>query len=789
MTNQYPAIPQELKDLRAWLCFKKEPREGKITKLPKSAHYNADVRTNKGKVMGWNASTSHPKTWDSFSSCVEQVKRARQYNDGIGLVITPPYVGIDLDHVLDSNTKEIIKPQAAEVVRRFMGKAYIEVSPSGDGLHIITKGSKAGLACKNEKLAFEIYQTQWDGKSETTSGGRYLTMTGNALEGSSSELRETQEELDWFCAEFMKNAQTRTQKEKLSTRVSNSALKDFADELSQAQSLSDSQVMKELEKDREFVTGFKEGRQAYAATIGKENESDSEIDESFFLRIAQVTSNLEQIARIARNSAMVRAKWDREDYLCKFSIPKAIELANKKKAEKAAGYTSRSGLKLLTNDKGQILKDLTNIIIVLEQDPRLPKFRRNLLSGVIEFYGSTPWGQGDDEANTWDEFQEACLIRYIKETHHFQAKKDDLNTALLSIAQPASFHPVRDMLRNLPKWDGKERAEALFIDYLGAEDEPYTRVITRYFLSAAYQRAFKAGIKWDNCPILIGGQGIGKSTLLAKLAIEQRFFSDSLRVDMMGKKEGQEILGSTWLVELSELAGMRKAESEAVKQCLSSISDKYRQSYGRFTRDHLRQCVIIGTSNARDGILQDQTGNRRFFPIYCDNYTEKRGWDLTSKDALQIWAEVKAKWADLKLELPKDIQEVALERQEAETFVNPDLGVIEAYLDMPRPDNWDSMDEYSRKSWFSDYLEPAPSTCLDSSRKREIEAAKNNPPAYEVTLQELWACALFRKWEGVRSAREAGKLMGLVHEWEKSGQKTSKNAKYPRQVIYRRRLV
>ena len=57
-------------------------------------------------------------------------------------------------------------------------------------------------------------------------------------------------------------------------------------------------------------------------------------------------------------------------------------------------------------------------------------------------------------------------------------------------------------------WDGKKRLDSLLIDYLGAEDNIYTRVVMKKALCAAVARAIIGGVKFDYMPILVGAQGI-----------------------------------------------------------------------------------------------------------------------------------------------------------------------------------------------------------------------------------------------------------------------------------------
>ena len=103
--------------------------------------------------------------------------------------------------------------------------------------------------------------------------------------------------------------------------------------------------------------------------------------------------------------------------------------------------------------------------------------------------------------------------------------KDLLSNALTIVSGKHKFNDVRRYLHSL-KWDGVKRLDTLLIDYLGAEDNPYTRAVMRKSLCAAVTRAMRDFVKYDYMPILAGPQGIGKSTFLS--TIGKAWFSDSL---------------------------------------------------------------------------------------------------------------------------------------------------------------------------------------------------------------------------------------------------------------------
>ena len=116
------------------------------------------------------------------------------------------------------------------------------------------------------------------------------------------------------------------------------------------------------------------------------------------------------------------------------------------------------------------------------------------------------------------------------------------------------------------------------------------------------------------------------------------YFSDSLSLTDMKDKAGAEKLQDFWILELGELAGMKKADVETVKSFISRTDDDYRPSYGKVVESHPRQCIIVGSTNSETGFLRDITGNRRFWPIHVTGNSVKKSWDMTRQDIDQLWA-------------------------------------------------------------------------------------------------------------------------------------------------------
>ena len=398
---------------------------------------------------------------------------------------------------------------------------------------------------------------------------------------------------------------------------------------------------------------------------------------------------------------------DKQAYnrMCEFAMEQdkvKILIANEKTANAKTDFTFDENTdwkkELQYERRTKDLKNnLFNITLILQNDPMLKNIVFNQQLDGLEIKGEVPWKH---PSKYWRDADDAQLISYV-DLHYGSFSQRNYQIAVTKVCDDRSYHPIREYLDSLPEWDKVPRVDTLLIDYLGAEDNAYVRAVTRKTLCAAVRRVKEPGVKFDTMLVLNGPQGIGKSTLISRLAGE--WFSDSLNLGDTKDKTAAEKLQGYWILEIGELAGLRKAEVETLRSFLSRQNDIYRAAFGHRATPHPRQCIFFGTTNAESGYLRDTTGNRRFWPVKTPGGSTKHSWSLTTEEIQQIWAEVlvyvevgeKLYLSPEETMLAKDAQRNAMESDDERE------GLVRDFLETLLPNNWDEMDLFERRAFLS----------------------------------------------------------------------------------------
>ena len=425
--------------------------------------------------------------------------------------------------------------------------------------------------------------------------------------------------------------------------------------------------------------------------------------------------------------------------------------------------------KSLTQNKNlQVENTLHNIKLIMQNDEYLKNIVFNQLADGMEIKGEVPWTH---PSRFWRDADDAQLICYVDEKYGaFSARHYDI--AVTKVVDDRSYHPIREYFDSLPKWDEEKRVDTLLVDYLGADDNDYTRAVIRKVLCAAYKRVYEPGIKFDYMPVLNGAQGIGKSTFIANLGME--WFSDSLTLSDMNDKTAAEKLQGYWIIEIGELAGMKKADLDKVKAFVSRVDDKYRASFGRRVTSHPRQCVFFGTTNSDNGYLRDITGNRRYWNIKVTGESKYKPWQMTAEIVAQIWAEVKIlAEAGEKLYLPPELEEYARAEQRNAMEQDEREGLVAEYLEILLPHKWENMSLHERRDYLRDPDDP---THTEPQYKR-----------VEVSNIEIWCECFERRKEDLRpiDSYSIAAIMSKFPGWQRQPN-PKRIPLYGLQRIYRR---
>lgn len=405
---------------------------------------------------------------------------------------------------------------------------------------------------------------------------------------------------------------------------------------------------------------------------------------------------------------------------------------------------------MLELDKqGKVKDTMANIAAIVSHDENLKSIVYNEFKGCIDVIGPLPWKQVKPGFNDSDV---ANAKLYFERVYGIWSPTKFKDALLAVVAAERIYHPIKNYFAGLT-WDGVPRLDSLLIDYCGAEDNPYTRAVTRKTLCAAVARVYEPGRKFDSILVLSGPQGIGKSTFFAKLG--GAWYSDSLAISDMKDKTAAEKLQGYWILELGELAGIKKVDVETVKSFVTRVDDKYRQAYGMVVESHPRSCIIVGTTNSESGFLRDITGNRRFWPVQVSERGSHHPWDLEEID--QVWAEAIQAYKDGEsLFLSGEVAQMAYAKQQEAMESDDREGLVQDYLDRLLPENWDNMDLYQRRTFLvGSEFEDTPT---EGTVRRE-----------RVCIMEIW-CECFGKERQNLKKADSYELEGILNKiggWER----------------------
>jgi len=312
---------------------------------------------------------------------------------------------------------------------------------------------------------------------------------------------------------------------------------------------------------------------------------------------------------------------------------------------------------------------------LMEMIRKLP-FRYNIFTQQIEEDGELCEGE-----NSLERYYIKLALKGIK------ASKDLAYDIVVQAARENEYDPVKEYLQHVSNTEELTYIDQLATTYLRPEDKDIAPTIydkmLKCTLIAAVARVFEPGCKFDNCCVIVGKQGARKSTFWSTLG--GAFFSDALKD--ISNKDSLMVLHRSWIMEYSELDFLttRKQAGE-VKAFLSQATDIFRVPYGKSTEVFKRRGIIVGTSNKTDGLLMDDSGNRRFWICQTtrDN-TNQIDCDGLLREKDSIWASAVSAYLNKEPWVLDSESEAIVNNENVKYLIDsPWKSVVESYINEPK---------------------------------------------------------------------------------------------------------
>jgi len=637
-------------------------RPGKTEKFP------VDWRT--GEV----ANAHDPAVWLSHEEAITQAA-LRGPGHGVGFVVTPAagFFFLDIDGCLLPTGEW--SPLAVRLCQMFAGAA-VEVSHSGRGLHIFGRYSRMPAhRCKNTQLHLELYHE-----------GRFVAL-GTGAQGDAS--LDCTAAIAAAVAEFFPPHAESTLSgpdwregpiPEWSGPTDDAELIARALRHTTAASVFGSRAsFRDLWENNEEALS-----RAYPSQNGDTYDRSS-ADGALASHLAYFTGNDHaRVLRLMHQSALVRSKWDRDEYLTNtvsFSVGRQQRVLQDRPAPLTGAAAAVAGppsapapLQVLPPGSfaaaasGVIQASLMNVIGAL----------RSAEGGVTLGYDSfldriTLGGQALRD------------VDYVKLRLSFEERgfknvpADIMRDAVRAVAYDNTYDSLLDWASSLV-WDGQPRVETALSVYFGCEDTRYTRAVSRYLFTALAGRALDPGCQADMALIFVGGQGERKTHAVRALAPVRVAFgnADLGKVVEDDGVSARRIRGKA-VVELGELRGLASRDDETVKEWVSRRDEVWTPKFVEFETIYPRRCVLIGTSNRVD-LLTDPTGNRRWLPTLVGHMDDV----AIERDRDQLWAEGVALWRAQGIAW-QEAEHLAMHEHDEFRQVDPWEPIIEEWLALPFP--------------------------------------------------------------------------------------------------------
>jgi len=604
---------EDLKKLPVWVNWKPEERDGKQTKVP----YNP--RT------GGRAQSNNSSTWTDFDFAISK-------SENIGFNFADNIAGIDIDN--KQRDPELDKQ--AETILALFADTYAEKSPSGTGWHIIFRFDKSKIPTGADgKLDGKYYTNNPNINLECYFPGltkKYFTFTG---QGNGKNIEDMTEQVLTFLDNYMlrENFKRKKDPEKPPPSKNISADVDIIDKIRQSkQGYKFSALF-----DRGDASGY--------------NGDDSAADQALCNILAWwLQGDFSAIDGYFRQSRLYREKWERVDYRTS-TINNAIESCNGQFKNQPGRPKKEKPKKEYTPDEQDAIKKIVERFGVLDDE--------KLTISAVAYYL-----EKDNISVKYNETVRKTEIiglnRYNKDyivenlpiiaynDLNLEYKRCNVNIVmdfLKVITMENAYNPVLELIDG-GKWDGVDRLPELFRIMRIDDGDRLSRTLVEKWLwqNISMLRNDTTGFGADGLLVLRGAQGIGKTSVARRLAINEKWFGEGLTLDVRNTDSVMEAV-SYWICELGEIESTFKSDLNALKNFITRAKDKYRVPYGRTAEELPRRTSFIGTCNS-DEYLIDETGNRRYWTVNISGDKELDLDALNKLDVLQLYLQINEKAKD-----------------------------------------------------------------------------------------------------------------------------------------------
>lgn len=302
----------------------------------------------------------------------------------------------------------------------------------------------------------------------------------------------------------------------------------------------------------------------------------------------------------------------------------------------ADGEPERPALALVRDKQGRIEPTADNMVKLCMRPDQIGKILA--FDGFKDELVWAPAHQRKGEEQ-WRSFADVDYVDVRIELERRGVKpmgQDLLRSTIMRAAVERHMDTAQIWLDRL-QWDGVERLESFCIAGWGWASSDYSRAVGRYIWTALAGRVLDPGCQADMAPILVGPQGLGKTSVIKAMAPADEHYV-SIPLDDHDNDTSRRLRGKL-VGELEELRGLNSKAIEVIKAWITRTTEGWIPKYKEFESTFKRRLVFFGSTND-DEFLNDPTGERRWLPGRCGDLNVD--WVKEHRD--QLWAEGAARF-------------------------------------------------------------------------------------------------------------------------------------------------